>query len=71
MEETKRNRRLPRWAVNLLIWILPTLEIFFIYVFAFGLSFERFSFLTFCAIPVFGLIVTRLLFLFRSRRTGG
>lgn len=71
MEETRKPRRLPGWAVNLLIWVLPTLEIYFIYVFAFGLSFELFSFLTFCAIPVFGLIVTRLLFLFRSKRSSG
>ena len=34
MEETRKPRRLPGWAVNLLIWVLPTLEIYFIYVFA-------------------------------------
>ena len=57
--------------VTLLIWLGPTLALLLINVFLFGLVLNELTILTFLLIPVFGLILTRLLLLLHSRRTSG
>lgn len=68
MEETEQKRRLPDWAVKLLIWVGPSLALLLLHVWGFGLVLSGGTWITFCLVPVFGLILTRLVFLFCSRR---
>ena len=69
MEEVKQKRRLPDWAVKLLIWVGPSLALLLLHMWGFGLVLSDGTWITFCLVPIFGLILTRLVFLFRSRRS--
>ena len=71
MEEVKQKRRLPDWAVKLLIWVGPSLALLLLHMWGFGLVLSDGTWITFCLVPIFGLILTRLVFLFRSRRSAG
>lgn len=69
MEQKNNNDRLPRWAVQTLIWVGPMLALWCFWTYAWGLILNIFSFLFFVLGPA--LILTRLIFLFRSRRSVG
>lgn len=71
MEAVEKKKRLPEWAVKLLIWCVPSLVLLGAFTFLFGraLMLERVNIPIFCVILLIGLVVTRLIFLFRSRRT--
>lgn len=71
MEEVKQKRRLPDWAGKLLIWVGPSLALLLLHMWGFGLVLSDGTWITFCLVPIFGLILTRLVFLFRSRRSAG
>ena len=68
MEEVKQKRPLPDWAVKLLIWVGPSLALLLLHMWGFGLVLSEGTWITFCLVPIFGLILTRLVFLFCSRR---
>ena len=67
MDTAEKKQTLPPWAGKALIWCGPTLFFLLTELFLYGLVPEPISFFSFCAIPLFGLIVTRLIFLHRSR----
>lgn len=67
MDAAKKKALLPSWAVKTLIWCSPTLFFLLTELFLYGLAPEPISFFSFCPIPLFGLIITRLIFLHRSR----
>lgn len=71
MDAAEKKNLLPPWAVKALIWCGPTLFFLFMDTTIFGLVPEKETIATFCLIPLFGLMVTRLIFLFRSRRSIG
>ncbi len=71
MDTAEKKKLLPPWAAKALIWCGPTLFFLLVDVQIFGLVPEVKTIPTFCLIPLFGLMVTRLIFLFRSRRTVG
>ena len=71
MDAAEKKNLLPPWAVKALIWCGPTLFFLLVDTAIFGLVPEKETVATFCLIPLFGLMVTRLLFLFRSRRSIG
>ncbi|MBO4562022.1 MAG: hypothetical protein J5772_00250 [Clostridia bacterium] len=60
----------PHGFVKLLIWILPTLVLLLAALFVFKLVPTLFSALTFAAIVLIGLIISRLLMLLISKKTG-
>ena len=68
MEADESKKSLPAPAVNLMIWCVPTLVLLLIGVFGIGLIPNQASLPSFVIILVIGLIVTRLIFLLRSRR---
>lgn len=67
MELTNHKSHLPRWAILALIWIGPLLAHWCFWTFACGLILNIISFPFFVLGP--GLIVSRLIFLLRSRRS--
>ena len=71
MDAAEKKPLLPSWAVKALIWCCPTLFFLLVDTVVFGLVPEKETIATFCLIPLFGLMVTRLIFLFRSRRSVG
>ena len=71
MDAAKKKNLLPPWAVKALIWCGPTLFFLLVDTAIFGLVPEKETIATFCLIPLFGLMVSRLIFLFRSRRSIG
>ena len=71
MDAAEKKPLLPPWAVKALIWCGPTLFFLLVDTAIFGLVPEKETVATFCLIPLFGLMVTRLIFLFRSRRSVG
>lgn len=71
MDTAEKKPLLPPWAVKALIWCGPTLFFLLVDTAIFGLVPEKETVATFCLIPLFGLMVTRLIFLFRSRRSIG
>jgi hypothetical protein len=71
MDETENRKRLPPWAGKLLIWCLPALVLLLLNVVVFHLVLAKDTIITFCAIIILGLMVTRLIFLFRSERAPG
>ena len=71
MDAAEKKPLLPSWAVNALIWSGPTLFFLLVDTAIFGLVPEKKTVATFCLIPLFGLMVTRMIFLFRSRRSLG
>ncbi len=68
MDTVEKKRRLPEWAVKLLIWVGPAIGFLLLNYFFFGLELASDTIITFCAIAALGLVVTRLIFLFRSKR---
>lgn len=71
MDAAEKKNLLPSWAVKALIWCGPTLFFLLVDTAIFGLVPEKETVATFCLIPLFGLMVTRLIFLFHSRRSVG
>ena len=71
MDAAEKKPLLPSWAVKTLIWCGPTLFFLLVDTAIFGLVPEKETIFTFCLIPLFGLMVSRLIFLFRSRRSVG
>ena len=71
MDAAEKKPLLPTRAVNALIWCCPTLFFLLVDTAIFGLVPEKKTVATFCLIPLFGLMVTRMIFLFRSRRSLG
>ena len=71
MDAVEKKNLLPSWAVKALIWCGPTLFFLLVDTAIFGLVPEKKTVATFCLIPLFGLMVTRMIFLFRSRRSVG
>ena len=71
MDAAEKKNLLPPWAVKALIWCGPTLFFLLVDTVIFGLVPEKETIFTFCLIPLFGLMVTRLIFLFRSPRSTG
>ena len=71
MDAAEKKNLLPPWAVKALIWCGPTLFFLLVDTAIFGLVPEKKTVATFCLIPLFGLMVTRMIFLFRSRRSLG
>lgn len=71
MDAVEKKPLLPPWAVKALIWCGPTLFFLLVDTAIFGLVPEKETVATFCLIPLFGLMVSRLIFLFRSRRSVG
>ncbi|MBR0081749.1 MAG: hypothetical protein IJP98_03290 [Clostridia bacterium] len=71
MEIVETKRRMPQWAANLLIWCCPALTMGLFAVCISGFLAKRNVILTIVCFLLFGLIVTRLIFLFRSHRTVG
>ena len=71
MDTAEKKPLLPSWAVKAMIWCGPTLFFLLVDTAIFGLVPEKETVATFCLIPLFGLMVTRLIFLFRSRRSIG
>lgn len=71
MDAAEKKPLLPPWAVKALIWCGPTLFFLFVDTAIFGLVPEKETVATFCLIPVFGLMGSRLIFQFRSRRSIG
>ena len=71
MDAAEKKPLLPPWAVTALIWCAPTLFFLLVDTAIFGLVPEKETIFTFCLIPLFGLMVTRLILLFRSRRSIG
>lgn len=70
METTENNKpRLPKWAVLALIWIGPSLLLWLWWTQIRGVLLNYVSFPFFVLIP--GLCVSRLILLFRSRRSVG
>ena len=68
--QSGEGKRLPEWAVKLMIWCLPVLALLLIAGLGFGRTLTRASIPTFLALAAAGLIITRLIFLARSRRKG-
>ena len=71
MDAVEKKPLLPPWAGKALIWCGPTLFFLLVDTAIFGLVPEKETVATFCLIPLFGLMVTRMIFLFRSRRSVG
>ena len=71
MDAAEKKPLLPPWAVTALIWCGPTLSFLLMDTLIFGLVPEKETIFTFYLIPLFGLMVTRMIFLFRSRRSLG
>ena len=71
METCKNKRYFPRWAANLLIWCCPALVLLLAFVCIPSLILDRDTVVTLVPVLFVGLIVTRLIFLFRSHRTVG
>lgn len=71
MDAAEKKNLLPPWAVKAMIWCGPTLFFLLVDTAIFGLVPEKETVATFCLIPLFGLMVTRLILLFRSRRSLG
>ena len=69
MELTNDKKHLPRWVVVVLILIGPMLALWCFWTYVWGLILNIFSFPFFVLGPA--LILTRLIFLFRSRRSAG
>ena len=69
MEESKQKRRFPHWVTDLLIWCVPSLMLVVLFVSISGLILDRGTIVTLLPVLLLGLIVTRLIFIFRSRRT--
>jgi len=71
VDAAEKKPLLPPWAVTVLIWCAPTLFFLLLDTAIFGLVPEKETIFTFYLIPLFGLMVTRMIFLFRSRRSIG
>lgn len=71
MDTAEKKPLLPPWVLKALIWCGPTLFFLLVDTVIFGLVPEKETVATFCLIPLFGLMVSRLIFLFRSRRSTG
>ena len=69
MEESKQKRRFPHWVTDLLIWCVPSLILGVLFICIPGLILDRWTILTLLPVLLLGLIITRLIFLFRSHRT--
>ncbi|MBR4657837.1 MAG: hypothetical protein IKP26_01105 [Clostridia bacterium] len=70
MEAIENHKSFPEWATRLMIWVLPTAFLFLLALIC-CLSLNRFNTWVFITIPLMGLIITRLIFLFRSKRKPG
>ena len=68
METNEQKRCLPRWTVNALIWCGPALTLAALFICIPGLILDRGTMVTLLPVLLLGLIITRLIFLFRSRR---
>ena len=71
MDAAEKKNLLPSWAVKTLIWCGPTLFFLLVDTAILGLVPEKETIFTFYLIPLFGLMVTRMIFLFCSRRSLG
>ncbi len=71
MEMTEPNRRMPKWAADLLIWCCPTVALILAFVCIQGLTPNRRTVIALIMLLLVGLIVSRLIFLLRSQRTAG
>ena len=71
MDAAEKKNLLPSWAVKTLIWCGPTLFFLLVDTAILGLVPEKETIFTFYLIPLFGLMVTRMIFLFCSRRSIG
>lgn len=69
MDIAENRKRLPPWVGKLLIWCLPALVLLLVSVTVLHLVPAADTFITFCAIAALGFMVTRLIFLFRSKRS--
>jgi hypothetical protein len=69
MELINDKKRLPKWAVLTLIWVGPMLALWCFWTYAWGLILNVVSFPFFVLGPA--LILTRLILLFRSKRSAG
>ncbi|MBQ6236238.1 MAG: hypothetical protein IJK54_10005 [Clostridia bacterium] len=64
-------KRLPKWAQNLLIWCCPAIVLIAVFL-SIPNSYTVLGNVVICGLLIlFGLVVTRLIFLFRSHRTTG
>lgn len=71
MEPVEEKKRLPKWVVNLFSWCLPALVLLGAFIGILSPVLDRSMISTLCLLLLIGLIVTRLIFLFRSRRAVG
>ena len=74
VNDAVKKRALPQWATKLLIWCLPTLGVLsglVLIIFIKGYIVEWRSFFFLIPVALSGLIITRLILLFRSYRSDG
>ena len=71
MESSKDKRHMPKWAENLLIWFCPAFTLILVFLCIPNSLTPRKKIIACCLILLIGLIITRLIFLFRSCRTVG
>lgn len=71
MESCNSKRRFPKWAENLLIWCCPAFTLILVFLYIPNSLTPRKKIIACCLILIFGLIITRLIFLFRSCRAVG
>jgi hypothetical protein len=71
MESCSGKRHMPKWAENLLIWCCPAFTLILVFLCIPNSLTIRKKVIVFCLILLFGLIITRLIFLFRSCRAVG
>lgn len=68
MESEETRRQMPKWVADLLTWCLPSLVLLSAFICILGPILDRSIIATLCLILMIGLVVTRFIFLFRSRR---
>ena len=68
MNETKQKRRFSHWVTDLLIWCVPSLLLVVLFICIPGLILDRGTIVTLLPVLLLGLVITRLIFLFRSHR---
>ena len=71
MESSKAKRHMPKWAENLLIWFCPAFMLILVFLCIPNSFIARKKIIACCLILIIGLIITRLIFLFRSHRSIG
>lgn len=69
--ESECRRGMPKWVQNLLIWCCPAIVLIAVFL-CISHSYSVLGYIIVCgSLLILGLIVTRLIFLFRSHRTIG